>query len=233
VYRVVPPRLLGGIFSGYARLVLGRQNLHGLPKPEHSLIGAFPTVCEGLHARIANGRIAIKPAIKRFDGNRVTFSDGSEEIVDAIVYCTGYRTTFPFLSPDVFAVEDNRVRLYKRTFLPSRPGLCFIGAMQVFAPAFAPIFEVQARLVTEYINGTYALPPVQDMEKDIERELADIRRFFIHTPRHNYQAVDTLLLHSWDREIRRGRKRSNAASKKLTEGSRQQPRQAELSAAGK
>jgi len=233
LYRVIPPRLLGGIFSGYARLVLGRQDLHGLPKPEHSLIGAFPTVCEGLHARIANGRIAIKPAVKRFDGNRVTFTDGSEETIDAIVYCTGYRTSFPFLSPEVFTVEDNRVRLYKRTFLPSRPGLCFIGAMQVLAPAFAPIFEVQARLVTAYLNGTYSLPSAREMEHDIERELADISRFFVHSPRHNYQAIDTLLLHGWKSEIKRGRKRARVTSNPLTEGARQHSPQAELSAAGK
>lgn len=229
VYRVVPSGILGRMFSAYVRLVIGKPDRNGLPKPEHTIIEAFPTVCEGLHARIANGRIAVKPAIERFDGQRVIFTDGSEETVDAIVYCTGYRTSFPFLDPEVFSTHDNRLRLYKRTFLPSYPGLSFVGALQVVAPAFAPIFEVQARLVTAHLSGEYHLPPVEAMERDIDREMQEIKRTFIQSPRHNYQAIDATLIHDWEIELKRGKRRVSVATSPAQEVSAQP----DLVAAGK
>lgn len=45
--------------------------------------------------------IAEKPLIKEVKLNSVVFHDGTEEPVDAIILCTGYRHNFPFLSDDL------------------------------------------------------------------------------------------------------------------------------------
>ena len=65
---------------------------YGLPKPDHKLLEAHPTVSSELLPRVGHGDIAIKPNIDRFAGGRtVRFADGSEEEIDLVVYCTGYK----------------------------------------------------------------------------------------------------------------------------------------------
>src|SRR5262249_809907 len=69
---------------------------HGLPKPDRPLLCAPPTVSDSLLSRLDHGDIAVKPAIDRFGTDRVCFTDGSDERVDAVIYCTGYEISFPF-----------------------------------------------------------------------------------------------------------------------------------------
>ncbi|MGE5926587.1 MAG: hypothetical protein ACM357_04485, partial [Gemmatimonadota bacterium] len=45
------------------------------------------------------GAIAYRPNIERLEGTRVRFVDGTVEDVDVIVWCTGYKVTFPFFDP--------------------------------------------------------------------------------------------------------------------------------------
>ena len=93
---------------------------YGLPKPDHKLLEAHPTVSSELLPRVGHGDIAVKPNIERFTGGRtVRFVDGSEEEVDLVVYCTGYKITFPFLNPEVFEAVDNRMPLYQRLVTPA------------------------------------------------------------------------------------------------------------------
>ena len=40
------------------------------------------------------------PLLERLDGNVAHFSDGSSKVVDAIILCTGYQHSFPFLPDD-------------------------------------------------------------------------------------------------------------------------------------
>ena len=215
VYDFLPHRVRSAAFSALYRLVLGSPSRFGLPKPDHRFAEALPTVCEGLDDRLANGRIAIKPEIVGFDEQRAIFGDGTEEQVDAVIYCTGYRVAFPFLPRDVFAVHDNRVRLYKRTFLPRHPGIAFVGAFQAVTPAFTPVFEAQARLVVARLRGDYLPPSIPDMERDIDRDMRAIDREFVRTPRNNSQAHGPQFIHGCAVEIRRGARRAAAARKEV------------------
>lgn len=67
----------------------------------------------------------MKPNIDRLMGNRVRFTDGSEEQLDAIIYATGYKINFPFLSPEVYQVQANVMNLYLHVVPPELPGLYF------------------------------------------------------------------------------------------------------------
>ena len=49
------------------------------------------------------------PSIDRFEGSRVRFTDGRSVEADVVVYCTGYKISFPFLGEQVVAPDDNRV----------------------------------------------------------------------------------------------------------------------------
>ena len=101
--RVVMGRMLN--------MAVGDVTDYGLPKPDHKLLEAHPTVSSELLPRLGHGDIAVKPNIDRFAGGRtVRFVDGSEEEIDLVVYCTGYRITFPFLRAEVFEARTTGCR---------------------------------------------------------------------------------------------------------------------------
>lgn len=126
------------------RIAVGKPTDYGLPKPDHKLLHAHPTISQDLYGRLGHGAITVKPNIERFDGDSVVFCDGSREQVDIVVYCTGYKVTFPFLAPDIFAAEDNQVNLYRRVVPPAVPGLYFIGLIQPLG-AVMPLAATSSR----------------------------------------------------------------------------------------
>jgi thioredoxin reductase len=195
--RFVINRMLG--------LAAGDMTAYGLPKPDHKLLEAHPTVSAELLSRLGHGDIAVKPNIDRFPGGRaVRFADGSEEQIDLIVYCTGYRITFPFFDPSLIAVEDNRLPLYRRVVSPQHPGLYFIGFIQPLG-AIMPLAEAQAEWVADLLSGRSALPSATEMRREITAEERKMQKRYIASKRHTIQ-VD---FHPYLRQLRRERRRTS------------------------
>ena len=103
------------------RLSTGKVTDYGLPKPDHQVLEAHPTVSQDLLNRLGHGDITVRPNIARIDGSTVRFVDGTSGDFDVIVYCTGYQVTFPFLDDTVVPAEDNHVDLYRRVVDPEHP----------------------------------------------------------------------------------------------------------------
>ena len=184
-------------------VAVGKPSTYGLPEPDHKLFEAHPTVSSELLPRIGHGDIGVKPNIERFTGERgVRFVDGSEEEVDMVVYCTGYKITFPFFAPEVFAARDNRLPLYRRVVAPDRPGLYFLGFIQPFGPIM-PLAEAQAEWVADLLGDRATLPSAAEMKRDVAAEEARMNRRFVASKRHTVE-VDFF---PYLREIRRERKR--------------------------
>jgi dimethylaniline monooxygenase (N-oxide forming) len=176
---------------------------YGLPKPDHKLFEAHPTVSSELLPRLGHGDITVKPNIDCFAGGRtVRFVDGSEEEIDLVVYCTGYKVTFPFFEPEVFSAPDNRLPLYRRVASVERPGLHFIGFIQPLGPIM-PLAEAQCEWVADLLAGRVSLPPAAEMRREIEEEERKMRRRYIASKRHTVE-VD---FYPYLREIRHERKR--------------------------
>ena len=95
------------------------------------------------------------------------YADGSEERADLIVYCTGYKISFPFLDEQLVSAPENRLVLYKRVFSPSTRGCTSSASLQPWG-AIMPIAEQQSRLVAEHLTGDYALPSPAQMRRDME-----------------------------------------------------------------
>ena len=93
----LPFRLQRWVFIRKVKSANGRPQDFGLPKPDHKLGEAHPTVSSDLYGRIGHGRVKVRPNIARLEGDSVRFEDGSVERIDRIVYCTGYKISFPFL----------------------------------------------------------------------------------------------------------------------------------------
>jgi dimethylaniline monooxygenase (N-oxide forming) len=175
---------------------------YGLPKPDHKLFEAHPTVSSELLPRLGHGDIAVRPNIERFAGGRtVQFIDGTEEEIDLVVYCTGYKMSFPFFDPEIFSAPDNRLPLYRRVASVERPGLYLIGFIQPLGPVM-PLAEAQAEWVADLLSGRVSLPPAAEMRKEIEAEERRMRKRFVASKRHTVE-VD---FHPYLREIRRERK---------------------------
>jgi len=179
---------------------------YGLPKPDHKLFEAHPTVSSELLPRLGHGDITPKPNIERFTGGRtMRFVDGTSEEIDLVVYCTGYKITFPFFRPEVLEAPDNQLPLFRRVVSVSRPGLYFIGFVQPPGPIM-PLAEAQAEWIADLLSGRAALPSPAEMEREIAVEEEKQRKRFVASKRHTVEVDFYPYLH----EIRRERKRAAA-----------------------
>jgi dimethylaniline monooxygenase (N-oxide forming) len=202
----VPIPVMRAVMKRQLKVAVGDPTDYGLAKPDHKLLEAHPTVSSEFLPRLGHGDITAKPNIDRFTGGRgVRFVDGSEEEVDLVVYCTGYKITFPFFRPEVLAAPDNKLPLYRRVVSAECPGLYFIGFIQPLGPIM-PIAEAQSEWVADLISGRAALPPAATMKREIVNEEEKQRKRFVASKRHTVE-VD---FYPYLREIRRERKRAAA-----------------------
>jgi dimethylaniline monooxygenase (N-oxide forming) len=188
---------------------------YGFPEPDHKIGQAHPTVSDQIHDRLASGAVIAQPNIRELRGDRVLFEDGSEEQVDVIVYCTGYKITFPFFDEDFISAPDNDLPLYRRTFHPEVEGVYFLGLAQPLG-ALMPIAEKQGQWIAALLAGRYRLPPKAEMLDDIARKReADAKRFY-RSKRHTMEVDFDEWMRDADRELRAGAKRAAAAGNRLT-----------------
>jgi dimethylaniline monooxygenase (N-oxide forming) len=182
---VTPLWLQRSVASLLVRIAQGDVSRYGLPRPDHRLLDIPPTVSDSLLSRLAHGDIAVKPGLAGFGADRVLFADGGAERVDVVIYCTGYKISFPFLDAAVAGVDENHVRLYHRVVSPNLPGLYFIGLVQPIG-AIMPIAEAQSHWVADLIEGRALLPPQFEMNREIARYRAAAAR------RHGPSARDSI-----------------------------------------
>jgi dimethylaniline monooxygenase (N-oxide forming) len=183
---VLPLRVRQGIGHLLYRLIVGNPEKYGLPRPDHRIGGAHPTVSSDLLPRLAEGRVVPKPKVRCLLGGDVEFDDGSRESLDAIVYATGYRVTFPFFDPSFVSAPDNELPLYFRTFHPDVPGLYFVGLAQPLG-AIMPIAEAQSKLIAEHLTGRYRTPPAETMRAAAHAERDAIDERYVRSRRHTMQ----------------------------------------------
>jgi hypothetical protein len=202
----VPIPVMRAVMKRQLKVAVGDPTDYGLPKPDHKLLEAHPTVSSELLPRLGHGDITAKPNIDRFTGGRgVRFVDGSEEEVDLVVYCTGYKISFPFFRPEVLAAPDNKLPLFRRVVSVERPGLYFIGFIQPLGPIM-PLAEAQAEWIADLLSERAALPAPAEMRREIAVEEEKQRKRYVASKRHTVE-VD---FYPYLRAIRRERKRDSA-----------------------
>jgi hypothetical protein len=175
------------------------------PLPAHRPVEGIPIVSSELLPAVRRGKVIVKPAIDRLEGNGVRFVDGSSERVDRIVYATGYRINFPYLCASLRSADGRDLPLYRRIAPPQLPGLYFTGFVD--APGgLLPIVETQGQWIAAAITGQLRLPPPERMWQAIEQaEPRTRQRFPDESPRsvrcdpHAYRR----LLHADLRKARR------------------------------
>jgi dimethylaniline monooxygenase (N-oxide forming) len=206
----VPMAVGGRLLERIVTLHVGRPEQFGLPKPDHRLGQAHPTISGRIHDRIQHGRVTPKPNIARFHADEVEFADGTRVHADVVIFCTGYKISFPFFDDDLISAPDNRIELFWRVFEPDIPNLAFIGLLQPLG-AIMPLAEAQGRWVAEYLRGEYHLPSREAMREHIEADMAAMRKRYVSSKRHTIQVDFDEYLFKLERERKAGAERAAGA----------------------
>ncbi|MEZ5630578.1 MAG: NAD(P)-binding domain-containing protein [Burkholderiaceae bacterium] len=166
-----------------AYLVVGDQTRFGVPRPSHAIWREHATLSQELLPYCGHGWIRMKPNVRELQGRQVVFDDGSVEQVDAIIQATGYKTSFPFLDPALFQVNEEVPALYRRMAPPGLPGLFFLGLLQPVGPTI-PLVEVQARWVAALLGGAMRAPDATTMQREIDAHVQAVRRRYVGSARY-------------------------------------------------
>ena len=96
----------------------------------------------------------------------VRFANGHiEEDLDAILFCTGYLFSYPYLSslkPPIISNGERVQHLYKQIFHIKHPSLAFIGLPSKIIPFRT--FECQAAVIAKVLAQRLVLPTAEAMQ---------------------------------------------------------------------
>nr|XP_009858786.2 dimethylaniline monooxygenase [N-oxide-forming] 2-like isoform X1 [Ciona intestinalis] len=174
----VPGWIINKVFIGMAEVrmnheALGIRSKFGPMNPR-----ATVTVSDELPLKIYSGLVKVRPEVKSFGEDHVTFVDGKTEAIDLIVMATGFAPKFEFLSKDIIPEQPEDMRLHKWIFpfnLEHPSTLTFVGScMPVGSGPLNNTHELQARYVTQVLSGKTKLPSadrMQNMWSDQRKEM--------------------------------------------------------------
>ncbi|MBI5309520.1 MAG: NAD(P)-binding domain-containing protein [Actinobacteria bacterium] len=195
------------LFAAMLRTAVGKVEDYGLPKPAQGVGEAHPTVSSDILSKVGHGFVKVKPNIAELQGDKVRFTDGSVVEADIIVYCTGYKVTFPFFDEDFISAPDNDLPLYRRVFKPGLDNAFFVGLLQPLG-AIMPLAEAQSRWISAYLKGQCALPSEGEMRRQMEAERAKMFKRYTKSKRHTMQVDFREYLQELKRELDEGAKRA-------------------------
>jgi cation diffusion facilitator CzcD-associated flavoprotein CzcO len=196
-------------YEAMMRVAVGPMERYGLPRPDHRFGDAHPTISDDLLSRMSHGEVTARPNIARFTERTVVFADGSEVEADVVVYCTGYKVTFPFFDPGLISAPDNDLPLYRRVFHPEIDNVFFVALLQPLG-ATMPLAEAQGEWICDHLAGRYALPSPAEVRADIERERAAMFKRYVASKRHTMQVDFDDYLAALARERKAGAERAQA-----------------------
>jgi cation diffusion facilitator CzcD-associated flavoprotein CzcO len=188
---------------------VGYMEDFGLPKPDHRVFEAHVSVSDMFPSYVASGDIEMRPGIKELAGDSVLFEDGRREKIDIIVWATGYRISFSFFDPTFISAPSNKLPLFKRMMKPGINNLFFIGLAQPSISIFRLVYN-QAKWVSAYLAGEYALPALEEQERTIVADEKKHMGRYYASARHTMQLDQDIYFAELDSEMRRGRKRARA-----------------------
>ena len=119
------------------------------------------------------GPVVQKPDLKCLTRTGAIFTDGTEEDFDAVIYCTGYQYSFPFLSCDCgIFVQNNHVQpLYKHCINIEYPTMAIIGVPFLVLPT--QCFDLQIRFALKFFSNELEFPSKEEMMDELKRDLEE------------------------------------------------------------
>ena len=129
----LPPRVADLLAAPLIRLKFGdisRLGLRRLPEGPFSQVSStwrIPLIDVGTLNLIRRGHIRVRPGVRAFSQTGVTFDDGSEESLDAVVLATGFRGQLTRLFGELKGVVDAGGKPVRRGAETVFPGLYLCG----------------------------------------------------------------------------------------------------------
>jgi len=132
-----------------------------------------------------------KPDVKRILENAdVVFVDGSQEIFDCILFCTGYKYNFPFLSPECkIEVDDNHIStLYKHLVNVHYPTMFIVGVP--YFTIITLLLDLQVRFCLQFLTGKRQLPSKGDMLREVLKDVEERKSKSLKKRKMHFLAKD-------------------------------------------
>ncbi|CAL0324305.1 unnamed protein product [Lupinus luteus] len=160
------------------------------------------TVPEKFYDKVEEGSIILKKA-QRFwfckEGILVDGEEASPLNTDLVILATGFRGDKKlkdiFVSPTfqnlIYGSSNEIVPLYRDCIHPHIPQLAVIGYSESFTNLFTS--EMKSRWVAELLDGTFQLPNIKEMEKDVKEWDEYMKKY----SRQNYRKSCIAVLHIW------------------------------------
>ncbi|MEM7319193.1 MAG: NAD(P)/FAD-dependent oxidoreductase [Pseudomonadota bacterium] len=128
----IPYRVADKLNAPVIRLLIGNLGKLGLktsdkgPMAQAIEDSRIPVLDVGTLAAIRSGKIQLQPGLRRFDGELITFTDGTSENYDAVILATGYTQDLrPLMARVKGALDlDGRPKICGQE---TQPGLYFIN----------------------------------------------------------------------------------------------------------
>ena len=133
------------------RLIIGKPEQYGLPKPAHRIDERPPVVNSNVLYHIGHGDVPRGARRwKDWTGRMPSIRTGRAAPADLVILATGYKVSAPFLDEDVLAWEGGSPRLRLSIFPHDYNGLIFAGLIGLSGGAWR-VRDVQARLIARYL----------------------------------------------------------------------------------
>ncbi|MGA7326313.1 MAG: NAD(P)-binding domain-containing protein [Rhodomicrobium sp.] len=171
-------------FANFERLVRwhnGSFESYGMQKPDHRVLQTHPTLNTELVYFIKHGEIGVKPDILRLDGQTVHFKDGTSRDYDAIIACTGFWISHPFIDKSLLDFSQGKPRIYLKMLPANVKNIAYIGLFQPLGCIW-PAAELQSKILARMLKGEWR--PPKNLAKAIDAELSHPDVEQIKTARH-------------------------------------------------
>ncbi|XP_059486507.1 senecionine N-oxygenase-like [Neocloeon triangulifer] len=118
-----------------------------------------------------HGNVNQAPDIECFMYEKIIkFVNGSLQEFDSVIFCTGYRNSFPFLHKDCKITTDGYgvEPLYKHMINIEYPTMCLTGLVTFVCPF--QLLDLQARFSFSLMSGKCDLPSKEEMYEELRAD---------------------------------------------------------------
>lgn len=140
----LPMRLQQKVFRRMLRLLVGDLTRLGLQRPDHEIFETHPLLNSMLVHALQHGDVTARPGLVSISGRTVTFTDGTTEEIDLLVWATGFTHAIPVF--DGLVGGTHMPDLWLQTFSREHPGLMAAGFLETNSGAWGH-FDRQARMI--------------------------------------------------------------------------------------
>ncbi len=105
--------------------------------------------------------------IERITKDSVVFKDGRQEKIDTIMFCTGFKTTFPFLDVKIENTRDLYKQMFHHDFDKT---LAFIGFARPHQGGIPSLSEMQSRYFAQLCSDAKKFPERHERVRQAEKD---------------------------------------------------------------